>query len=220
MKRTLLFSIIASVLTTGAFATSSTVTSKDYVDARDALKQNTIPVAGTNSSTPGSTIVTYTGTAGTIGERGICNDPTDNCNQADIATYGLVGNAVEYIENNMPTLPTGTANNVVTYDNNGDIGGERGIYDGSTTYDSSTDADKLVTASVVHDVANNLPTKTVTTRVCTSWIDGQSHTDANCLLWNLVDETVYGAECNVDADCAGYIGNCSCLNHMCNCMWY
>ena len=98
---------IASILSINSvFATTSTVTSKDYVDAADALKQNKIPATGTNASTPGTTVVTYTGTAGTIGERGICNDPTDNCNQADIATFGLVGNAVEYIQNNMPAGAT------------------------------------------------------------------------------------------------------------------
>ena len=71
MKRTFLFATIASVLATGAYATSATVTSRDYVDAQDALKQNKIPVTGTNSATPGDTVVTYTSTAGTIGERGI-----------------------------------------------------------------------------------------------------------------------------------------------------
>ena len=94
----LTFGAIASIITTAAFA-DTTVTSKTYVDT---TRQATIPTAGTNAATPGSTVVTYTSTAGTIGERGICNDPADNCNQADIATFGLVGNAVEYIQNNMP----------------------------------------------------------------------------------------------------------------------
>ena len=69
---------IASILSINSvFATTSTVTSKDYVDAADALKQNKIPATGTNAATPGTTVVTYTGTAGQIGERGIFNSKTD-----------------------------------------------------------------------------------------------------------------------------------------------
>ena len=69
---------IASILSINSvFATTSTVTSKDYVDAADALKQNKIPATGTNAATPGTTVVTYTGTAGQIGERGIFNYDTD-----------------------------------------------------------------------------------------------------------------------------------------------
>lgn len=93
-----------------AYAVTSTVTSKDYVDTEVGKKQNTIPVSGTNASTPGTTVVTYTNTAGTIGERGICNDPDeDDCNVGDLVTFGHfmgfaaeVGNAV----NNMPTITT------------------------------------------------------------------------------------------------------------------
>ena len=66
MKRTFLFATIASILSINAYAVSSTVTSKDYVDT---TRQATIPAFGTNSETPGETVVTYTDTAGTIGER-------------------------------------------------------------------------------------------------------------------------------------------------------
>ena len=190
---------IASIISTAAFA-DTTVTSKQYVDT---TRQATIPVTGTNANTPGSTVVTYTSTAGTIGERGICNDPADNCNQADIATFGLVGNAVEYIQNNMPT---GTANNVVTYDSKGDIGGERGIYDGSTTYDSSTDADKLVTASVVQN-ATNLPETTVAYKTCTDWVAGMPHSDNNCLLWDFGNKVVNGG-CTTNNECSGRCKMC------------
>ncbi|MBQ6736305.1 MAG: hypothetical protein IJQ90_02335 [Alphaproteobacteria bacterium] len=68
MSKKLLFGAIASVLTINAYAVSSTVTSKQYVDT---TRQATIPASGTNSETPGETVVTYTSTAGTIGERGI-----------------------------------------------------------------------------------------------------------------------------------------------------
>lgn len=74
MKHTtfVLVGLLTMVISSPVFAVGeNTVTSKAYVDAMDATKQNTIPATGTNASTPGSTVVTYTGTAGTIGERGI-----------------------------------------------------------------------------------------------------------------------------------------------------
>ena len=100
-----------------AYAVTSTVTSKDYVDTEVGKKQNTIPVSGTNASTPGTTVVTYTNTAGTIGERGIFNPETDfdfqnntiaPGHEGDLVTAGIfpdVGqmyNQIQEIQNNMP----------------------------------------------------------------------------------------------------------------------
>ena len=138
----LTFGAIASILTINSVLADTTVTSKTYVDT---TRQATIPAAGTNEDEPGETVVTYTNTAGVIGERYICDADTEE---------------------------------------NGDCGGE-----------------DLVTASALHNATNNLPTKTITTRVCIRWIDGQSHTDANCLLWDLVDATVYGPQCTQNSDC-------------------
>lgn len=78
-KKSLLFGVIASVITVNsAFAVTSTVTSRDYVDAVVATKQPKIPAAGTNAATPGDTVVTYTSTGdGTIGERRIFDMETD-----------------------------------------------------------------------------------------------------------------------------------------------
>ena len=168
MKHTLLFTIIASVLTTGAYATSATVTSKDYVDARDALKQNTIPATGTNSSTPGSTVVTYTSTAGTIGERGICNDPDeDDCNGGDLVTVNQLDEQIERL---------------------------------------------------------GLQTVTTTNRTCVEWVANAAHTDANCLLWSLVDQTVFGIADLVPGDdwavaCWGEGGSCSDDSQCCDGFW-
>ena len=77
---------IASIITTATFA-NQVLTSQTYVDNQDALKQNKIPATGTNASTPGSTVVTYTSTAGTIGERGIFNPATGiDINTGDVAS--------------------------------------------------------------------------------------------------------------------------------------
>ena len=63
--------------------TAQTDAGKIATAAAVETKQNKIPATGTNASTPGDTVVTYTSTAGTIGERGIYDgsttyyDPTD-----------------------------------------------------------------------------------------------------------------------------------------------
>ncbi len=154
-----------------AYAVTSTVTSKDYVDTEVGKKQNTIPVSGTNSSTPGNTVITYTDIAGTIGERGICNDPDeDYCNDGDLVTVNQLGEQIKRLD---------------------------------------------------------LQPITTTNRTCTEWVANAAHTDANCLLWNLVDQTVWGIEelvapisclvegesCSIDSPCCGGL---VCINGKCD----
>ena len=108
----LTFGAIASVLSINSvFATTSTVTSKDYVDAADALKQDLVPEAWVNidENGTGETVVTYTDTAGVLGERGICDvyaDNGDGCSEGDLVTRDLLGTSVttnkvcvEWVEN-------------------------------------------------------------------------------------------------------------------------
>ena len=191
-KKSLLLGAIASVIAINSVFADTIITSQSYVDNHDALKQDKI-TAGTTGN-----VVTYNGTQNgqaQFSERAIFDQATGfdengevaSGHEGDLVTAGFI---VPVVDN----LAQGPANTVAMYNRKGYLGDSRGIYDGSTTYNSSTDADKLVTASALQggleNVSNNLPTKTVTHRICTSWIDGQSHTDANCLLWNLVDETV------------------------------
>ena len=93
---------IASVLAINSVmaAGEHTVASKSYVDARDDLKQNKIPQTGTNSSTPGDTVVTYTGTAGTIGERGIYAGASSYTNNDanSLVTTGVVHDFAAAVE--------------------------------------------------------------------------------------------------------------------------
>ena len=116
----LTFGAIASILTINSvFATTSTVTSKDYVDAADALKQNKIPATGTNAATPGSTVVTYTGTAGQIGERGIIAgwENYDYANGTDdnkLVTAGAVVGQVNDIYDEIYSIPDNLPNAMVT----------------------------------------------------------------------------------------------------------
>ena len=99
---------IASILSINSvFATTSTVTSKDYVDAADALKQNKIPAAGTNASTPGDTVVTYTQTGnGVIGERGIYagNWYNENTDADKLVTTDVVTRTKNCVEQMIPEV--------------------------------------------------------------------------------------------------------------------
>ncbi len=156
----LTFGAIASILTINSVFADTVVTSRGYVDTEIAKKQNKIPVTGTNSSTPGSTVVTYTDIAGTIGERGICNDPDeDDCNDGDLVTVNQLGEQIKRL---------------------------------------------------------GLHTVTTTNRTCTEWVANAAHTDANCLLWSLVDQTVYGIEELVPIiSCIGQGGSCSDASQCC-----
>ena len=130
MKKYMLFGVLASVFALDAYAVTSTVTSKDYVDTEVAKKQNTIPAAGANTGTAGTAVVTYTDTAGTVGERG--------------------------------------------------------IYDGSGTYNSTNDANKLATASALNSAINNLPTIETSKLTC--------YDSPDCTLWTVSDQEVYGED--------------------------
>ena len=73
-KTTFIFAgIISAVIGTAFAAGENTVTSKSYVDAQDALKQNKLHTASATPANNGATVVTYTDTEGTPGERGIFN---------------------------------------------------------------------------------------------------------------------------------------------------
>ncbi|MBO4480331.1 MAG: hypothetical protein J5742_01740 [Alphaproteobacteria bacterium] len=157
MKKILLTSILAVIVGTTIVNADNdkTVTSKNYVDTQIGTRQEKIPATGTNASTPGDTVVTYTDTAGTIGERG--------------------------------------------------------IYDGSDDYDSSTDADKLVTAAALTDglngVQNNLPTVTTSKLTCAD--------SPSCTLWTVADQDVYGEQPMCQPNGATCMGDSACCSGYC-----
>ena len=105
------------------------LTSQAYVDNADAQKVNIAQGVGTNNANVGKTLVV---------------------NSSGNLELGTV---------DVPELPSGTAGNVVTYDSHGDIGGELEIYDGSEEYDSSTDADKLVSGSALENKQDLIKTE-------------------------------------------------------------
>ncbi len=190
IKKSFLLGVITSVIAINSVFADATITTKNYVDT---TRQATIPAAGTNEDTPGETVVTYTDTAGVIGERGIYDGGILWKKDDRLTTVYGVEEMIDSIS------PTGTAGTVPVYDNDGELGNvSRGIYDGSTTYDSSTDADKLVTASALQD---SIPSQfvTVTEKSCEEYIENTEHTDSNCLLWRFTNVDVL-ADCS-DSKC-------------------
>ena len=214
IKNSLLLGAIASVIAINSVFADTIVTSQSYVDNHDALKQDKI-TAGTTGN-----VVTYNGTQNgqaQFSERAIFDPETSwddeygeivSGHEGDLVTAGVILPAVS-------NIMSGPANTVAMYGPEGFLGSDsRGIYDGSTTYNSSTDADKLVTASVVQNATNNLPETTVTYKTCYQEVNG------DCILWNLSDRDVYG-RCLSSTDCehlncpAGSSGSCS--NGQCAC---
>jgi hypothetical protein len=204
-KKSFLLGAIVSVLTLNAFAdTTATVTSRNYVDAQDALKQDKI-TAGTTGN-----VVTYNGTQNgqaQFSERAIFDPETNfdyennevaSGHEGDLVTAESIFPAV----GNLYQSQTGPANTVVMYDDSGWIGSGPGVCDAEANADGECNDYDLVTRDLLERASNNQNTIVSTNRVCTEWVAGQSHTDANCLLWNLVTQEVYG-RCHSNADCNG-----------------
>ena len=111
MKKLFVLAGVAAVVSAGAYATDDaatllkkkTPTSQNYVDTQVGTKQNKIPVSGTNTATPGTSVVMYTGTAGTIGERAIYSGTSYTSGDANkLVTAGSLNGTVAAI----PTITT------------------------------------------------------------------------------------------------------------------
>lgn len=184
MKHTtfVLVGLLTMVISSPVFAVGeNTVTSKSYVDAQDALKQDAIP-EGTEGS-----VVIYDGT---------------------------------------------DENGQTQFD-------EVGIYDGSASY-TNADADKLVTAEVVHDFAAAVENITIADNTLTPVnSDGTACSGNACNLWQITNNTValtaagtfapltaaavaagnkpYGAQCSEGSECVSGVcgkgGKCGCADN-------
>lgn len=139
-----------------------------------------------DSTTKGVSLVTRTTQDSFIGERKIIET-------ADVANYGTgtaterqiqeisiptMGAVMAAISNNQVTLPTGTANSIVMYNANGNIGGSRTI---ATSVGTNTSATTIPTTGAVVTGLNTKQNK----MTCTRWLDNAEQTDANCLLWSI-----------------------------------
>ena len=111
IKKTLFASVIAALVIMPAMAAEptpaerKTVTSVNYVTNQIATRQPKIPVAGTNTSNTGTSVVMYTGTEGTIGERQIYSDSSSYTAGTD-ANKLVTAGALDYKANHLPTIET------------------------------------------------------------------------------------------------------------------
>ena len=102
--------IVGAIITLPSFAADptpaqrKTVTSVNYVTDQIATRQAKIPVAGTNTGTAGASVVMYTGTAGTIGERQLFTG-SSTYTSGD-ANKLVTADALDYRANHLPTIET------------------------------------------------------------------------------------------------------------------
>ena len=119
-----------------------------------------------DSSIKGIGLVTKTDRDGIVGERKIfeasdvsgyhAQSLSNNEKELQDISIPTVGAMMSAISNGVSAgLPTGTAGNVVTYDSNGEIGGQRGIYNYQYFLEEvSVDGDYLTTRDGVRSMTN------------------------------------------------------------------
>ena len=140
MKK-LVFVSLAAVMASFAASADTVVTSKTYVDTKMQSKM----AAGAANEIP-----VYTGTlsdtnAPTFSPRAIHSVNTYD-GDTDANKIPTMGAVMAQITTNAVQLPIGTANSVVLYDANGEIGAERAI---ATTLGTNADATTLPTTGAV-----------------------------------------------------------------------
>ncbi len=166
MKK-LAFISLAAIMASFVASADTIVTSKTYVDTKDNLKQNAI-TAGTAGS-----LVTYVGTTTTngganLGEQAVFSSTTASSYNStnDASKIPTMGAVMAQITS---SVPSGTANNVATYDAQGKLSATgRGVYSDVSSYTAANDADKLVAASALNAVKTAVDTLKNCTHTCAS----------------------------------------------------
>ena len=121
----------------------------------------------------------------------LINDPVTDTQVTEspmktVASKAYVDTKIETKQLKIPAAGqpnVGAGETVMTYTatGNGQIG-ERGLYSDISSYDATTDGDKLITASALNATFTNLPTTPTTKLECANQADG-------CTLWTIVDQT-------------------------------
>ena len=151
---------IASILSINAYATSSTVTSRDYVDAQDALKQDKI-----------------------VGHLQYAMDSviTDSTNDGVVDKRLVLGSANYFTTSSLANL---LISGQLTQNPSGQI--QEYVEDGEFSYDDLRKS--LVQANVLEYALDVLNARVNLKRMtCAQYIDGATETPENCLLWNVLD---------------------------------
>lgn len=180
MKKIAFIALAAALTSLGATA-DTIVTSKTYVDT---TRQPKITPATTGH------VVIYNGTdtaanggAAILSSQAVFSNTNASAytssNAGDLATMGAVMAQIN------GSVPSGTANNVATYDAQGKLSSTgRGVYSDASSYTAGTDADKLVTASALNTVKTAVTTLQNCTHTCASSDGGTTPCDLitiNCV---------------------------------------
>ena len=204
MKRTLLFTAIASISAINVAMADTVVTSKTYVDNRDNLKVNIAQGVGTNNANVGKTLVVNqqgnlelgTPSAGNYVEDSITDGVTNKA-PSENAVHDALADKQDLIDTDMVEIEVADKHGgtqtvylpaLVSYDSGND--GLTGDYFGVWTTDASMpingvadeDLDKIIPTFglVTEQVGEWLDANHMT---CAGWPDGVAHTDENCWLW-------------------------------------
>ena len=100
--------------------------------------------------------------------------------------------------------PANNGTTVVTYTDTEGTPGERGIYDGSTTYSAATDSDSLITAGALGAAVPSIETTKLT---CANQNDG-------CTLWTISDQYALQGVQTLPS-CSGLTESCSSNSDCC-----
>lgn len=176
IRSSIMLGILLSFMVLCAVRADSTVTSKSYVDSRDALKQDKISAAGDfYNPQGGESIVTRTETPGALAELWIAYTNEDMfgtiygtaTHSNSVPTSFVVAenfanlfqrvenveNTIPYVDNFQTRIPARETGAVVVYngvDGNGQTQfGELAVFPADDTYNAGTDADKLATMGAV-----------------------------------------------------------------------
>ena len=159
-----------------AYAVTSTVTSKGYVDNAVAAKQAIIPAQS------GDYVVMYPNDDnddddGAIGMRQIITD-IDNYDEGnELVTVGAINSA---LQTKQGVIPAGTSGNLVTYTGTAGTVGSASVYNASNAYSGQTTS--LVQAQHVNTAAMNAFNAHLT---CNTYDNSGTQTAEHCLLWNV-----------------------------------
>ena len=161
MKRTFLFATIASILSINAFADPATITTQDYVDTADALKQDKIIAHPTGAIYPDS-VITDTTTDGTVAKRIILEPGVLRTNETSMVMELRTGDLVDVLGNRASLIGL-TADDV-----------KNGVISAGIIASTFGAHDDMIFARQKN-------------KVCVRYIENAEETSENCLLWNLPD---------------------------------
>jgi len=124
---------------------------------------------------------------------------------ADYDKYVVGSSLAQGLALKQNIIAAGTSGNVVTYTGTAGQVGSVGVYNGSTTYNSSTDSGKLATAGFVETKQEKL--------TCAGYVDGHANDDNYCWLYSLEEPQAPAPSCLASGEPCGGDDSLCCSGH-------